>query len=220
MKPTTLEEMTLTPEEEEALEADQSAAKAKMMGGGALAAKAALDEQDDPDATPSWARELLPEGLRIPTGRQVAFVRFQSSWTQAPHVGVPSLWPVIQPGVVDEEGNAKVELVEKLSRVLMLWTISDVEETMALKATRGERERTLPEQCKRMIRAVDGKIVDWTGNYVKNGARLASADVLWRELGKCRQPLLNMYLRMHTLDTAEMADFLVSGLVLASSRGG
>jgi hypothetical protein len=216
--PTTLEEMRLTPDEEADLE---NARKPKPPLGSPLEAKAALSaDGPDVDAVPEWAREYLPPTLRIPRGRQVAFTRFKSSWTNAPHVGVPSAWPETQPGVRGEDDKPIVKLVEYPSRIIMLWTISDAEEHQALKAARDERERTLAEQCKRFMRAVDGKIVDWTGNWAKN-TDLCSADNVWRELGsKCRDPLLRMYVQMHKLDTGEMADFLLFGMHVSSSAAG
>jgi hypothetical protein len=168
----------------------------------------------DGDAVPAWAQPFFPAGLHIPKGRDVMFTRFRSAWTQAPDEGVMTDWAFTQPGKDPVYKPVR-------SRVLLLWTISDAEETHAIKASRGERERVLPEQVKRMVRAVDGRLVDWTGNALKRDSELVDMNAVWRDLGpKCRQILHNFYLRMHTLTNAEMGDFLVQGFASRSAVAG
>lgn len=208
-KPTTLEEMRLTAEEEAAFAGGKPAPKG---------VAAAADEVVE-DGIPPWAQPFLPAKLRVPRGRQVAFLRFKSAWTQSPDEGVMTSWPILQPGTDPKAADTE----ECLTRVIMVWTISDVEEHLALKATRGERERTLHEQTKRMLRAIDGRIVDWTGNWAKDksGTELIDPGRFWTDLGgKCRQPLMNLYLRMHTLREEEMASFLLNGLGLSTAVAG
>jgi len=170
--------------------------------------------QDNPGEIPSWAQPYIPEDMRIPRGKQVYFVRFRSALTDAPHLGVKTTYKVREPG------NEKLVDEEVLSRVIIVWPLSDLEEKQALKRMRNEPGNSLAEYAKQMIRAVDGKLVDWTGEWAKNPG-LYNVQILWGELGtKCRTRLKDMYVRLHNMTDEEMADFLLNGIASASAVAG
>jgi hypothetical protein len=174
--------------------------------------EAKAETQDEAGKT-DWAREHTPPSMRIPAGRRVAYVRFRSSWTDAPHKGVPTMWPE------KRKGEDRARMVEAPSRVLVLWTLSDAEENFALKRSRGERERVAGEYAKQFIRAVDGRVADWTGAWAKD-SDLVDVGQVWRELGRCRQYVVNLYASMSRLSDEEMSDFLLNGLDVKSAVDG
>lgn len=189
--------------------ADEEAA---LLGDKELTTRVVSAPEDD-GPIPSWAQPWLPAGLKIPASRQPKFLRFKSAWTDAPQKGVPSMWP-------KNPSDAKGDQEEHLTRVLMLWEISDAEERLALKAAAQDRTRLMAEYAKHMIRSVDGMAVDWTMAWAKGASDLYSPDRLWTELGaKCRQPVVNLYLKLHSLSDAEMADFLLNGLGVGGVAG-
>lgn len=181
--------------------------------GSPLEAKA----NDDPDEdVPEWAAAHLPAVLKIPPQRRPIFLRFKSAWTDEPSKGVEVSWPRFVPGQHDEAGRPLVVHEPHLTRVLVLWSLSDAEERMALKRAAGDRSGVIIESTKQMIRAVDGKPVDWTSRGWGKGKMEGEAynpHRLWTELGaKCRGPLQNIYLKAHALNDGEMADFLLHGV--------
>jgi hypothetical protein len=132
---------------------------------------------------PDWV--VLPSGLALPPGRQVTFLRFRSSWTD-----------------VSSKGD----------RQCIVWNLSEADEKLALRRTRGDALRSIDELTKQAIRAVDGHKANWTG-VAKIGETLGQGDVskFWNEIGaKCRQQLKNVYIKAHTLDVGEAADFFTS----------
>lgn len=83
--------------------------------------------------TPDWCP--IPSGLKIPPGRQIGFMLFRASWTDAPQKG---------------------------DRTCVLWSLSEAEEKMAYTRARGDALRSIGELAKQMIRVVDGQRADWT----------------------------------------------------------
>lgn len=138
----------------------------------------------DPNALPEWVS--FPPGFRIPPGREVAFLMFRSKWTDRP---------------------------EKGDRWCMLWSLSDADEKLAIKRTRGEAGRSLSELSKGCIRVIDGKRADWTQTGTPETSY--SVDRFWDEIGpKCRQMISNHYIKTHSLSKEEQADFLESCLFI------
>ena len=100
---------------------------------GSLELKAEEEDEggkDDGGDIPAWVREYLPSDFRIPRGAEVMFVRFRSRLTAAPDQGVMTLYPK---RVLTGPGQFKIVQREELTRVLVLWPITDAEEKMALK---------------------------------------------------------------------------------------
>jgi hypothetical protein len=147
----------------------------------------AQDDDDDgapvqpprlPDATqggaPDWAR--VPPDLRVPRGRQVLFLRFRADLTDTKWKG---------------------------ERQAILWPISMGDKKLALGRAGGDPNRLSDELTKRMIRAVDGAVVDDTG-----APGVGNIDVWWDEIGeKCRSMLARVFVQLHVVSQAEAADF-------------
>jgi hypothetical protein len=133
-----------------------------------------VPSQSAGEGIPDWC--AVPEGWAPPKGRQVWFLLLRASWTDVPNKG---------------------------DRTLVLWTLTEADEKLALKRTRGESLRTIDELTKQIIRVVDGKRVDWAQG------KACAAEVVWNEIGtKLRQELKNFYVKTHTLTMEERTDFL------------
>lgn len=184
--------------------------------------KAPLEEvQEDEQGgdIPSWALPAIPQGMRFPPGKAVAFMRVRSSWTDSPQKGVQSIWRRPRD---PRDLAAGFDSEEVLSRVAICWSITYGEERNALKRSR-EPTMTYDELTKQMIRAVDGRKVDWAGEYAKpeNAGSLVSPEEFWRDLGvKCRPLFIAQYRQLHNLKEEELADFLSSSLVVVRAVGG
>ena len=130
----------------------------------------------DPNAMPPWVQ--VPPGLTFPVGKTIGFLRFRAVNTDRP---------------------------EKGDRQIIIWGLTDAEEKLALKATRGESARTVTEMAKRTIRAIDGVRADWSG---KQGP--GNVDRFWDEVGPKYRPLvINAYMKTHVLSREETADFFL-----------
>lgn len=184
-KPQTFEEafktLTMTEQEAELLEEDTFAEVGELSR-----EERAVKDTDvpkaniakDPNALPEWV--TFPQGFRIPPGKEVAFLQFRAKWTDRPERG---------------------------DRWCMLWPLSDADEKLAIKRTRGEGGRALSELSKGCIRVIDGKRADWTQAGDKDTTY--AVDRFWDEIGgKCRQMITNIYLKTHSLTKEEQADFL------------
>jgi hypothetical protein len=132
----------------------------------------------DGSTLPDWVS--FPPGFKIPPGKEVSFLYFKAKWTDRP---------------------------EKGDRWCMLWTLSDADEKLAIKRTRGEDGRSLAELTKGTIRIIDGKRGDWTGT--SDAETSYSVDRFWDEIGaKCRELIKVIYIKTHQLSVTERADFL------------
>ncbi len=139
-----------------------------------------FDDSDKPNdqSIPEWF--TAPPGLKMPAGRVVAFMRFKAEWTDTPNKG---------------------------DRVCLLWPLTSRDETFALKRTRGDSQRTLNEMAKQMIRVIDGHLVDWSMTKGGSGG-VPGVEIFWNDIGaKCRQQVINYYLRTHSMSNEEAADF-------------
>jgi hypothetical protein len=180
-----------------------------------------LEEESGNEAEiPAWARTAIPQGMKIPPGKQLSFLRFKSEWTDAPEKGNATTFRRKKPGT-EGDAVAIMEDYEALSRVLVTWPLTVAEERLALKRARGEVGRASDELAMQMIRGVDGKRIDWTGEWAKNADELEPAERLWNEIGpKCRPLVINLYRQLHTLKAEELVDFFVDCLVVARPTGG
>lgn len=139
---------------------------------------------DNPSDVPDWF--TMPPGFVIPPHKEIIFLRFRAAWTDRPDKG---------------------------ERMCMLWPLSDADEKLALKRTRGEPARGLSELSKQLIRAVDGCRADWTGQPGPG-----SVERFWDEIGsKCRQLIQNYYAKTHTLSNEEKYDFLGNCFVVKNA---
>jgi hypothetical protein len=178
----------------------------------------------DDEGMPEWARGLVPPELKIPMGKKLTFLRFPSDWTDAPERGVPSLFR--KKMITNDEGKlTEVKELEKpeerLCRVLVMWPINLAEERLAAgKAGDGSAGRLQHELAKMMLRAVDGMVVDRGGNWAKDDT-LISCDQVWSDLGpKCRPMVIAHYNKLHRLGDADLADFFINCVAVASASAG
>lgn len=104
---------------------------------------------------------------------------------------------------------------EKGDRWCMVWNLTEAEESASYKRCRGEQSRTFPELAKSTIRVVDGHVADRTGT-----GGPASVALFWNDIGTaCRQLIQNYYLKTHTLNQEEQADFFANCLVVTTAVG-
>lgn len=126
---------------------------------------------------PPWAK--CPVGMKFPRGRQVAFLKLLPQWTDAPHKG---------------------------ERQCIIWGLTDIDEKLAFGRSMGDVNRAMGELTKQMIRAIDGVVVDWSGN-----PGVGNIDLWWREIGgKCRQILTRVYTQMNVLSEDDRKHFFES----------
>jgi hypothetical protein len=162
--------------EQEAKETDLSEEELSAIGLGEE--PMTLDDVDSSDkAIPEWV--VIPGDLKVPPGRQLMFVRFRAAWTDNPSKG---------------------------DRHCIMWNLTEGDEKLALKRTRGDSYRTIDELTKQSIRAIDGVRADWI-----SPTAVGSVSAFWTEIGgKCRQQLKNFYVKTHTLSTEETVDFFTN----------
>ncbi len=132
--------------------------------------------------TPEWA--AVPPDLKMPIGRQIYFLRFRARWTDRPDKG---------------------------ERQCLLWNLTEADEKLALRRTRGDAFRAVDELSKQMVRAIDGQSVNWTS---------VSPETFWNEIGgSCRQLLKNHYSKTHMLGAEETADFFANCIAVRTAKG-
>lgn len=151
-------------------------------------------DSEDELSIPEWAS--LPDNLKIPPGRQVMFLRFKANWTQNRTLG---------------------------DRHCVIWSLSTADEQHATSRAQGNHARFMSECAKQMIRAFDGKIVDWTGASKKalDASGRSRVDQFWEEIGpKCRSQITAMYMKLHHLSMEDEADFFTSCVAVRSTIGG
>lgn len=149
-----------------------------------FASRASVLKDAEQGARPAWV--IVPTDLVIPTGRPVVYLRFKSEWTDLPNVGGE---------MPDRPGKW---------RQLIMWPLTDSEEGHANKRAQNDGNQAVREQTKQMIRAIDGKVADWSGRM----SEPSSIDRVWNELGsRCRGQLLRVYTQLTVLPQVEQADF-------------
>lgn len=152
--------------------------------------------EDKSDSIPEWA--IIPDGLQIPRGKKVFFMRFLAKWTDRPDMG---------------------------DRVVVLWTLSVSDEKLARKRITDSNE-AIPEMAKQCVRVIDGKKVDHTGMAASKKAKLgeikAGADLnsFWNEIGpSCRQMIQNWYMNTHMLSAEDQLVFFASCIGVKNTVG-
>jgi len=137
---------------------------------------------DTGEDLPNWADTAIPSTLKIPSGRTVVVMKFRAEWTDTPHKG---------------------------DRTCVLWNLSCGDIKIANERGGDNGFNTMIERAKKMVRAIDGLEVDYSG---RNPA--ANLQTWWTEIGeKCRVLIQSHYSRSHSLDTAERIDFLAHCVV-------
>jgi hypothetical protein len=196
-KPKTLDEIlkerTMTPEEQSALEdekfdeLEESLEKDRQEAKAAAADTPGVVKAQDQGDIPPWLVVPTDARFKVPPNKQVAFMLFKAEWTDRP---------------------------EKGARQCILWPITDAEEKLAIKATRGEAGRTLTEMSKMMIRAIDGHLAIRTGDLGPG-----NVDRFWDDIGgKCRQMITNYYMKTHALSKEEQADFYANCFAVRAAK--
>lgn len=135
---------------------------------------------------PDWV--IVPPGLKLPRSKQVIFLRFRPGMTDTPAKG---------------------------ERQAIVWSNNLGDQRLAI--IRSDKDpNVLPEQlAKQMIRAIDGKAVDWTGEL---GA--ANIDQWWEEIGpKCRSIVDRLFVQLHVASQAELSDFFESCVAVRAVGG-
>lgn len=98
----------------------------------------------------------------------------------------------------------------KGDRTIVVWSLTAKEEALALKRCGGDSSITLNELSKQMIRVIDGVPVNWN-----TGGR--EIELFWNEVGaKCRQLLINYYVKTHSLTGEETLDFFANCIAVRS----
>ncbi len=137
---------------------------------------AASAPDGDVSALPQWARDAIPESLRIPEGETVYVMRFLREWTKD----------------------------RRQDRTCVMWQLSVGDEKLANQRGGDNSGNVLMELSKQMVRAVDGKKVDYSGRN-----QGASLDAWWNAIGrKCRTLIVSTFIKVHSLSDAEKAYFL------------
>lgn len=185
LKPKTFDEafqqMRMTEEEAKALEAETYQEVKEIDAANDLLTEVA-ENPHDPNELPEWVE--FPAGFKIPPNKEVTFMRFESSWTDYPDKG---------------------------DRWCMVWPLSDAEEKLAIKRTRGEQGRAFAELAQQCVRLIDGKRATW--DPTAPDAILITK--FFHEIGgKCRPLLQNYYAKAHSLTREEQARFFLKHFVV------
>lgn len=143
---------------------------------------------EDANALPDWALHCMPPDLVVPPERRMAVMRFKPAWTDMPSKG---------------------------ERSVVVWGLTIAEERLAIKASRGDGSSVTDELAKRMVRAIDGKVVGWGTTGTQETSRL------WRELGvKCVDMIRRHYVIEHSLKAEQKLDFLANCYVARTNVAG
>ena len=158
-----------------------------------------LDPNDDEfSPLPEWALPLPPEVV-LPKARQIYVMRFRAKLTDTPKLG---------------------------DRYCILWGLSEADEKLALKRTRGDSSMTMNEMSKQMIRVLgfirtsadgkeraEGEAPEWT-----SGA--SNLNSFWNAIGgKYRPQVKNAYMKMHTMEPGEIVDFFTNCVAVRTVVG-
>jgi hypothetical protein len=132
-------------------------------------------------------------------------------------------WAAMPPGLVMPEGwqihfmrfrAAWTNLPRLGDRTCVLWNLTEADEKLAARRARGDANRIIDEMSKQMVRVIDGARTDWT----KGGAN--NIERFWDEIGgKCRHLVRSYYLKTHTLEAKDFADFFDNCVAVRTHTG-
>lgn len=155
----------------------------------------AADDADDDESVPKDKPEVatvpawvvVPAGLVMPEGWQIYFLLFRAGWTNVPRLG---------------------------DRHCIMWNLSEADEKLAARRSRGDANRIIDEMSKGMIRVIDGVRVDWSRGPASN------IEKFWDEIGgKCRHLVRSHYMKTHTLEAPDMSDFFDNCVAVRTHTG-
>jgi hypothetical protein len=139
--------------------------------------------EDNKDQLPGWAANAVPEGLTLPTDGQTIFIM---------------------------KLEARLTARKKREdRTVVVWELSlrDERNARSRAAIMGDNNGLYDEFAKGMIRAIDGKPVDWT----KGGGAM---DQFWDEIGpRFRGYLVGWYVKSHQMSDEERLRFFAQSVV-------
>jgi hypothetical protein len=149
---------------------------------------------------PSWALPL-PAEVKLPVGRQIYCMRFRAKMTETPKMG---------------------------DRYCIMWSLTEADEKLAYRRTRGEATMALNELSKQMIRVVgfirvdsagkesaDGALTDWT-----NGPGVGGIMRFWDAIGaRCKMQVKNAYAKLHTMEVPDIVDFFTNCVAVRTVSG-
>ena len=127
---------------------------------------------------PEWAD--VPGDLKIPSGVEVAYLRFKAAWTCA---------------------------MDKGDRTCVVWPLTDKDEKLALTRIAHNPLSASSELAKQMVRAFDGMKVDWGATPGKAGN---IDDFWREIGPKCRSMLQRYHSETHSMKPDELAYFFES----------
>jgi hypothetical protein len=124
---------------------------------------------------PEWAK--IPEGLVFPKNKQVMFMRFRANMTDTPLKG---------------------------ERQAIVWSNNIGDQRVAIMRSDRDPNKMQDQMTKQTIRAVDGVLIDQSGEVLVTG----NVDIWWDEIGpKCRNILDKLFMQLHFAQPAEAKDF-------------
>ena len=160
------------------------------------------------EGMPPWC--IVPDGFQFPRGKQVLFLRFKSSWTDAPWKGEPMMDPATGKAMVEDPSDPNAEPI--LWRQCIVWPINTADKKLALGRAQRDPNKAGDEMCKQMIRCADGIQSDWAV------VRQTGVEMFWNELGeRCRGLMTRMFTQLHVLDTDATSDFLQNCIEVRST---
>lgn len=164
-----------------------------------LAAKAKPATEATAGGVPGWF--LVPEGYAFPR-RRLVFIRFPSAWTDRPGIGKPL--------PVEDAQSLRVAPAGALWRQCLCVPLSVGDGKHAYARSMGDGNRLAEELTKQMVRVVDGRISDWSGDLSEG-----NIDVWWDQIGgPCRTLLNRMWSQLHSLTRERERAFFESCIVV------
>jgi hypothetical protein len=202
-------ELPMTPEEEKTMGVKSGSSSfaeiAEQVQKGREQAQDLQDEgiepkDDESSPLPDWALPL-PAEVKLPKGRQVYVMRFRAKLTETPKQG---------------------------DRYCIMWSLTEADEKLAYRRTRGESTMAMNELSKQMIRVLgfvrtdasgkesaEGAMVDWT-----NSPGLGNIARFWDAIGaRCRSQVKNAYAKLHTMEVGDVVDFFTKCVAVRTVSG-
>ena len=185
--------LPLTPEEEARLDGRPSGRRQTQEPAEEPQEAAAVDDEADlstrdaDEAPPEWA-QVPGDGFKLPPdGKEVLYIKIPGSLT-------------------DYKGKG--------DRQCIMWNLTYADEKNALKRCFNDPMRTTDEMTRQMIRAIDGRRVNWASPASPDGI-----DRWWDEIGiRARMLLKGIFVKRTSASQEERLDFFGNCVVETSSR--